>query len=148
MQQPCVRLLPLPPPPPPLDFIELSISPPPRKTCPTQVLEFTGIMLYSVQMQARLPEHHLMRTRTVLSDGLEKGSYSSVQYSLLRHDYVYLAALDNLHIESGCPLDLHKSLRGIKRFLGNARRLATRSPHQFSIACKYTKLQPFQSTKC
>ena len=32
--------------------------------------------------------------------------YSSVQYSLLRHDYVYLAALDNLHIESGCPPDL------------------------------------------
>ena len=34
-------------------------------------------MLYSVQMQARLPEHHLMRTRTVLSDGLQKGSFFS-----------------------------------------------------------------------
>ena len=75
--------------------------------------------------------------------------YSYVQYSLLRHDYVYLAALENLHIESGCPLDLlampvlHKSLRGIKLSHGNARRLATRLPHQFSIASKYTKLNLF-----
>ena len=57
--------------------------------------------------------------------------YSSVQYRLLRLDYAYLAALDNLHIESGCLLDilampvLHKSLRGIKLSHGNARRLAT-----------------------
>ena len=61
--------------------------------------------------------------------------YSSVQYRLLRHDYVYLAALDNLHIESGCLLNilampvLHKSLREIKLSHGNAGRLATWSPH-------------------
>ena len=51
-----------------------------------------------------------------------------------------MAALNNLHIELGCPLDLlamqvlHKTLRGIKLSHGSARKLATRSRHRFPIA--------------
>ncbi|CAH3182095.1 unnamed protein product, partial [Porites lobata] len=48
-------------------FTELNIPLAPNKTFrPTQVLEFMGITLDSVQMQARLPEDKLIRTRTLL----------------------------------------------------------------------------------
>ena len=52
---------------------------------------------------------------------------------------VYLAAINNLHIEFGCPLDLsampvlHKTLRGSNFPMALQRRLATRSPLWFSI---------------
>ena len=49
-------------------FTELNILLAPNKTfCPTQVLEFMGITLDCVQMQAWLPEDKLIRTRTRLS---------------------------------------------------------------------------------
>ena len=49
-------------------FTELNIPLAPNKSFrPTQVLEFMGITLDSVQMQARLPEDNLIRTCTLLS---------------------------------------------------------------------------------
>ena len=74
-------------------------------------------------------------------------SSNTVSYGTIK---VYLAAVKNLHIEFGCPLDfssmpfLHKTLRGIKSSLGIAKR--ARFPITISILLQiYAKLKPFQS---
>ena len=72
---------------------------------------------------------------------------NTVSYGTIK---VYLAAVKNLHVEFGCPLDfssmpfLYKTLRGIKSSLGIAKR--ARFPITISILRQiYAKLKPFQS---
>ena len=72
---------------------------------------------------------------------------NTVSYGTIK---VYLAAVKNLHVEFGCPLDfssmpfLYKTLRGIKSSLGIAKR--ARFPITISILHQiYAKLKPFQS---
>ena len=72
---------------------------------------------------------------------------NTVSYGTIK---VYLAAINNLHIEFGCPLDLsampvlHKTLRGIKLSHGTAKK--ARYPITSSVLHRiHSKLQPFQS---
>ena len=73
---------------------------------------------------------------------------NSVSYGTIK---VYLAAVRNLHIEFGCPLDLntmpllYKTLRGIKSTLGISKRV--RYPITISVLNQiYAELKPFHSS--
>ena len=73
---------------------------------------------------------------------------NSVSYGTIK---VYLAAVRNLHVEFGCPLDLtsmpllYKTLRGIKSTLGLTKRV--RYPITISVLYQiYAKLKPFHSS--
>ena len=72
---------------------------------------------------------------------------NTVSYGTIK---VYLAAVRNLHLEFGCPLDfasmpfLYKTLRGIKSSLGISKR--ARYPITISILSEiYAKLKPLHS---
>lgn len=72
---------------------------------------------------------------------------NTVSYGTIK---VYLAAVNNLHAEFGCPLDftamplLYKTLRGIKSSLGIKQR--ARYPITVSVLSHiYAKLKPFHS---